>query len=174
MHWACFYANCSHTLHPVSSGHRLALVYNLYAPNAAQIAPPSQRDPIAGLGALAAKWTEWASVKKLVHLCDAKAERWEALTGRDKALAQCLHECGAFDVFLVKVDVADLETTYDSDCDDDGGEDASRRIEASLWLSRGGLPPSVCAAISKVTIDSEEFAQGRYWKCEPGHSDAST
>jgi hypothetical protein len=157
VHWVSFYANCTHTLHSVTRGYRLALAYHLYAPSAATmaIAPPSQQDALAGFGVLAARWTEHATVKKLVHFCDGKAECWEQLTGSDKALAQCLQESGAFDVFLVKVDVQETETMYDSD--EDGHDTAGMSIQASLWISREGIPCNVC----KVKLDSSEFVQGR-------------
>lgn len=101
--FAAFYADCEHAILPVTSGFRLALVYNLtLAKSAPAIAAPSSRGHVAAIAGILSEWGEQrpkateGAPSKLAVLLDHRYSQAglnrDALKGVDRSRAEVLFE----------------------------------------------------------------------------------
>lgn len=94
--YAAFYADCEHEVLPVSSGHRVCLVYNLVQRTARVLpAVPDERPAAEAAARVLRPWAEGeAPPRKLVYLLEHHYTQaglsLAALKGRDAALARVL------------------------------------------------------------------------------------
>lgn len=118
--WAAFYADCVHELEPVTSGHRVALVYNLIS--AAMTAPA----PVELTQQLATALQRWRQQEqrapKIVHLLTHKyTERSfgpKQLKGYDAQMTQALAqacELAGFELFVALLNVTEFGAYYGED-----------------------------------------------------------
>ncbi len=91
---AAFYADCEHEIRPVTSGHRLCLVYNLsLAKSKKRITAPSAAAATDAIAAVLTPWAATATDKLVVPLGHQYTEAgvsWDALKGADRPKAQAL------------------------------------------------------------------------------------
>lgn len=93
--WAAFYCDCEHELRPVSSGHRLALVYSLCLPpdEASGGWPlPDDEPEVTALQGLLEAWDCEDDLRAIIldHRYSREGLSWAGLKGRDRARANVL------------------------------------------------------------------------------------
>ncbi|MCY4454405.1 MAG: 2OG-Fe(II) oxygenase [Immundisolibacterales bacterium] len=102
--FAAFYADCTHEIRPVVSGHRLSLVFNLcLRPGGDEETPRSVPDYTEQAELIARRLVEWRhredAPEKLVWLLDHEYSEaglsFEALKNGDASLARTLHRAAA-------------------------------------------------------------------------------
>ena len=177
--WAAFYADCVHEVLPVTSGCRLALVYNLLRPGKGRLPrPPSYEQETAALGHLLQQWCDPSApagedrpvklVYPLEHAYTPAELSFTALKGADAAAAGVLAAAACAAACDLHVALLRIEESGAAEYsgypgsrwsrryhdDDDDGEDRFRVAEVferSLTLSHW---PRSSAATS-----------GRPWSC---------
>ena len=158
--FAAFYADCTHELKPVTSGLRLALLFNLVRTTPG--APPAPVDSSAADAALRAAASAWAVAGAdtrlrialpLEHKYTPDSVSFSSLKGRDAAMARALLNCPLLDVRLALVDkvltgTAEGPGSY-NDVDDDDycgagdvhmGDVDSMELETVDWIAPPGRP----------------------------------
>jgi hypothetical protein len=164
-----FFADCEHELKPVTSGHRLCLVYNMIHPGTGALPTPvNYTDAVARVANLLKIWeedTSWPS--KVAILLDHKYTKaglsFAALKGSDLAKAEILRkarEQADFDVHLV------LITYHESGYPADGYnshqmEITHTDIEADNWIS---MADNSLANFPGLTFDKTEIFPEDYIK----------
>jgi hypothetical protein len=99
--YASFYADCEHEVRPVTSGHRICLVYNLVQTARSGLpVPPDNRHAAEGAAKLLEPWTApGGEPRKLVYLLEHRytqaALSFAGLKGADAARAAVLKEAAA-------------------------------------------------------------------------------
>ena len=93
--YAAFYADCRHEVKPVTTGHRLALVFNLARPKSIRLPKPPQHEPaIAHLAEALDVWNgdgDWL-IYPLEHAYTEAGLGFANLKARDRARAEVLAE----------------------------------------------------------------------------------
>src|SRR5262249_23246490 len=97
IHYAAFYADCEHEIRPLTSGHRLCLVYNLtLARGKKGLQAPRLSEHVEAVAALLSQWAQDPAAGKLVitlkHEYTEQGLAWDALKGVDRAAAGVLDE----------------------------------------------------------------------------------
>ena len=158
--WCAFYADCEHEILRVESGYRVALTYNLLRGGEGPApAPPSQKAAAASLRTFAARWTAGKDYgrgvpAKLCKFLDHEytetsiQDGWSCLKGDDAALAEALHESGAFDVYLC---VAKHEEHGDAECME--VHDCSTTFEGWVPHEDANVP----FECSDLTVEEREY-----------------
>ena len=96
-YYIAFYADCEHEIRPVTSGHRLALVYNLILSDARELVAPGDQAATFMKEAIQ-NWEQVEySVDKLVYMLDHRyteegLRKMSQLKGADRAVASLLEE----------------------------------------------------------------------------------
>ncbi len=142
--YAAFYADCEHEVCPITSGHRVCLIYNLIQKKAKSttLAAPDHRQAIAGAAKLLRRWPTGADAPdKLVYLLEHHYTQaglsFAALKNGDAALATVLRAAAAeagCDIHLGIVHIEESGSAeyngdyysrrrYRRDADDTGGND---------------------------------------------------
>lgn len=93
--WAAFYCDCEHELRPVTSGHRLALVYSLCLPPdeaSRRWSLPEDEAEVAALAELLEAWDCEDDLRAIIldHRYSREGLGWAGLKGRDRARANTL------------------------------------------------------------------------------------
>jgi predicted 2-oxoglutarate/Fe(II)-dependent dioxygenase YbiX len=172
--FAAFYADCVHEVLPVTSGYRIALVYNLTRRGQ----PPEPAGHTSHEDAVAALLANWAgelraadddAPEKLVfpleHAYTPAELGFQALKGADAGIAQVVvaaanrSDC---DVHLALVSVEENGTAeynggWSNSRDDDdfeAGEVYERTVAASNWCRSDGEP----SPLTEIPVVNEEFS----------------
>ena len=173
--WAAFYADCVHEVLPVTSGCRLALVYNLLRPGKGRLPrPPSYEQETAVLGHLLHQWCDPSApagedrpvklVYPLEHAYTPAELSFTALKGADAAAAGVLAAAACDAACDLHVALLRIEESGAAEYsgypgsrwsrryhdDDDDGEDRFRVAEVferSLTLSHWSRPDSGLASL---------------------------
>lgn len=162
LHFAAFYADCTHELTPVTSGTRLALLYNLVRTKPSSEPLPAPADTSGVDAALCAAARAWAAAGpgsrprvalRLEHEYTESSISFASLKGRDAAKMRALVGCPLLDVRLALVDKVVTGTADDPGygCDDDFGGDAdaeglemqdvdSTELTTVKWIAPKGRP----------------------------------
>ena len=154
--WGAFFTDCTHELRPVTSGHRICLVYNLIRPDGALRAP----DHSAATGEIATLLQAWNSdLDKVLYVLDhgyTPAElRFSRLKGRDAGVASVLRaatEAAECDVHLAMISIEEsgaAEEVYQrysrysryQDPEFEAGEVYDRRQNVEHWRAEDGSEP---------------------------------
>lgn len=170
--YIAFYADCEHELQLVSSGRRLALIYNLCRDGpGAPPAAPSYGGVGEQLRQLAVAWERAAHAgvsfsaspaggcpEKLVffleHMYTADStSSWDYLKGNDAAVAEALKASGAFDLFLITI----RRTEHG---DDDSGETYDEEEEIGGWAPLNDFPESLMDVATELEVHRNEYVQG--------------
>ena len=180
--YAAFYADCVHEVLPVTSGYRLALVYNLLRKGPGKLPrPPQYEAQTAALTALLADWGD-ASPDKLVyplaHAYTPAGLSFQALKGADAAAATVLlsaaRQAGC-DLHLALMQIeesgwADYSGGFgsgryrrhadDDDEEEDEADDAEFEVgevtDRSLLLSAWTRPDGGAAGFGNMAFSDEE------------------
>ena len=189
LYWAAFYADCEHEVQPVTSGHRICLVYNLIVKSGEEIfEPPTEfttRQRIVATELLNVS-SSLPNGNKLVwvfeHEYTEAGLSLQTLKNVDASVGKLLVEVSKNTDYIICTALLDISATYDSygyggDYYADG-----EHIETDAYLSRlrfpdgtvspdleipllpGELMPSGC--IDPKEPDDEEF-EGYYGNAEP-------
>jgi len=179
--FAAFYADCVHEVMPVTSGYRMALVYNLVRRGAGHV--PEPPDHSTELDTVAALLKDWAdgkhspdddSPEKLIypleHAYTPAELGFEALKGADAAIAKVVAMAAlrsGCDLHLALVSVEESgsaeHTGYSrswrnrSDDDDDEfevGEINDRTVTASDWRR----PDGEQSPLTVIPVEDDEFS----------------
>ncbi len=175
--WGAFYADCRHELEPLTSGHRLCLIYNLVrrSPDG-PLGPPDQESPVRQVAAALRAWPQGGGEpQKLLCLLDhaytLDGLSFSGLKNKDRAVGEVLVKAAAqadCDLFLAMVSieesgVAEYDDGYgrgrwDEDEDDlEAGEVYERDLRIEGWRSHdGSLRP-----MGALSFDESEL-------CPPG------
>ena len=168
--YAAFYADCLHEARPVTEGHRISLVFNLFirsgkkwtgAPDYAELADKVRRTLV--------DWKSSDEANKIVWLLDHSYTEdglsFETLKGTDAAVARVFGEaaenakCDMHAAVLYIRETGDPEFDYDSDW---GGEPTTGSTIAELhereehlenWVARDGSHPP----FGKLSIADDEL-----------------
>jgi len=172
--WAAFYADCTHELRPLTSGLRLALVFNLARQEA--VAPPARREAVAMIREHLAACFDEAAPTKLVcvleHHYTEAGLAWSDLKGPDAGRALALREAACHEALTAHLGAVSLTESWSADqvCFPDWGEytepgpddvelyelfDSDCRVEG--LLDAGGRP----AGVGAIPVFLEEL-------CPPG------
>ena len=166
--WCAFYADCEHEIRTVESGYRVALTYNLLRGGEGPApAPPSQKAAAASLRTFAARWTVGKDYgrgvpAKLCKFLDHEytetsiQDGWSCLKGDDAALAEALHESGAFDIYLC---VAKYEEHGDAEC----REVYDRSTTFEGWVPHDDA--NVPFDTSDLTVEEREYTDEDHFRC---------
>jgi predicted 2-oxoglutarate/Fe(II)-dependent dioxygenase YbiX len=162
LHFAAFYADCTHELTPVTSGTRLALLYKLVRTGPSREPLPAPADTSGVDAALCAAARAWAAAGpgsrprvalRLEHEYTESSISFASLKGRDAAKMRALLGCPLLDVRLALVDKVVTGTADDPGFgyDDDFGGDAdaegvemqevdSTELATVKWIAPKGRP----------------------------------
>ena len=165
--FAAFYADCVHEVLPIASGHRLALVYNLVRSGPGPLPAPPDYGPIrARIGGLLAAWGQDATapaklVCPLEHAYTEAEIAFDALKGRDAALAQSLAEAAAAadcDLHLALLTVAESGwAEYSGDRWDDPDMVIGEVTESSFTLEQWRTPEGGRPGLGPLGFDEGEL-----------------
>ena len=161
--FAAFYADCLHEARPVTEGHRVSLVFNLFIRSGKKwTGAPDYTGLTAEVTACLEKWRDGAATDKLVWLLDhAYSEdglSFETLKNTDAAVASVLGSaadgagCEAYAAVLHIDDMGEPEFDYVDEYVDEyeeteaaGGTDMGYLIERHVyldnWVARDGSRP---------------------------------
>ncbi len=123
-HFAAFYADCEHEVKPLTSGHRLCLVYNLTLARAKKgLSAPRTAGHVEDVARILRGWSADEKTHKLAvtlgHRYTPDGLVWDALKGVDRVKAQVLHEaakaadCRAYLALLTLWESGAAEEDYD-------------------------------------------------------------
>jgi len=121
--FAAFYADCLHEARPVTQGHRISLVFNLFVRNGPQWeGAPNYADLTHEVAACLNKWRKQGKTEKLVWLLDhgysEEGLSFDTLKGTDAAVAQVLGraaeraDCSIYAATLHISETGDPEMDY--------------------------------------------------------------
>jgi 2OG-Fe(II) oxygenase superfamily len=156
-HYVAFYADCQHQLHPVESGARLTLVYNLVASPTKELPTHSfNLDTLSKLRSLANDWKLEATAPKhlgyqLEHSYTPKSFGIESLKGRDEIVLSKLLNSKVPDgapLFHVWLLMMEYFSDWDPEEDDPG---------ASTYVT-----PKKAITVSGPTRSKESWSVGMY------------
>ena len=178
LRWCAFYADCEHELLPVTSGHRIAVVYNLVRASSSEAtpeAPPEAAGPGATLQPvvtaadsfqqLAQDWTGDGMVDGstppppdkmvyfLAHEYTQDGLSWETLKGEDAAVCLPLQDAGAYDLVLCRLEITERG-------DEHTGHDV---YQTEFAPSNCKLPPgqrNICEILSTQSIGTVDVLAG--------------
>lgn len=99
-HYAAFYADCEHEVHPLTAGYRLCLVYNLTLAKARKpLTAPTSGGHIEAVAGILRGWSTDDPRHKLVvpldHQYTQDGLAWDALKGVDRVKADVLSQAAA-------------------------------------------------------------------------------
>lgn len=125
--WFAFYADVEHALQLVTSGHRVALIYNLVREGSGKIPRAPDGTLSEAAEALQGAAEAWGKAHKpelfrltmLDHQYSEDGLDWDALKGEDAATLQALRDSECFDLQLITVKLT--EHGDDGDCYGYGG-----------------------------------------------------
>lgn len=123
--FAAFYADCEHEVKPLTSGHRLCLVYNLTLSKSKKpIGAPRHHRPVQGIAKILADWSAATDgplkiALTLEHQYTQSGLAWDKLKGIDAARARILADaagiagCHAYLALLTFWESGSVEGGYD-------------------------------------------------------------
>jgi predicted 2-oxoglutarate/Fe(II)-dependent dioxygenase YbiX len=178
--FAAFYADCVHEVLPITSGYRLALIYNLVRRGAGLLpVPPDHCSELDAVTALLQNWADDKhsadddSPEKLIypleHAYTPAELGFGALKGADAAVAKVVAEAAhraACDLHLALVSVQEsgsaehtgYSRSWRSRSHDnnefEAGEIHSRTVMASDWCRPDGEP----SPLTRIPVDDLEFS----------------
>jgi predicted 2-oxoglutarate/Fe(II)-dependent dioxygenase YbiX len=172
--FAAFYADCVHEVLPVTSGCRLALVYNLLRRGKGAVPePPSYDDEQARVAALLQAWTSGTSndaaptklIYPLEHAYTSAELGFDTLKGVDAAVAGVLAAAArqsGCDLHLALLTIEESGTAehgggygrYSDDDDFEADEVLDRNVSLSGWRRPDGSRPG----LGELPIEDEELA----------------
>lgn len=169
--FAAFYADCLHEAKPVTKGHRVSLVYNLFIRSGKQwTGAPDYTELTEKVEASLADWRIRGSTDKLIWLLDHSYSEdglsFDALKGVDAAVAQVLGkaadrtDCSMYAAILHIRETGDPEIDdYGYDWDDEPivgssiAELYEREENLENWVARdGSKPPFGDLALAKGEV----------------------
>lgn len=183
LHFAAFYADCTHELTPVTSGTRLALLYNLVRTEPSREPLPAALNTSSVDSALCDAARAWAAAGpgsrprvalRLEHQYTTGSVSFASLKGRDDATMRALLGCPLLDVRLALVDKVVTGTADDTGCyqkrgrrgryyedEFDGGADASSvemlEIDSSELETAAWITPQGRPALALDDICDEDL-----------------
>ena len=156
--FAAFYADCLHEVLPVTGGHRVSLVFNLFLDSAdGELGAPDYADLAAPVADCLARWRDEGDTDKIVWLLEHEYSEgglsFETLKNTDAAVAQVLGEAAdradcelhAAVLRIEEYGTPEFHGDWGWDDDDDAVMDeVYERWEAlDAWAARGGNRPSL-------------------------------
>ncbi|MXX96561.1 MAG: 2OG-Fe(II) oxygenase [Rhodothermaceae bacterium] len=156
--YAAFYADCLHEVRPVTEGHRISLVFNLFIRSGKKwIGAPEYTTLTEKVRSCLVDWRDHGHTDKLVWLLDHSYSEdglsFDTLKGTDTAVAQILGEaadgadCDMHAAVLYIHDTGDPEIDYDGDYWGESSTGSTivelhERVEhLENWVARDGSNP---------------------------------
>lgn len=179
--FAAFYADCPHEVLPVTEGHRVSLVYNLFLDSASRgLGAPDYGALAAPLAACLAEWRNGGDVEKMVWLLDHQYSEeglsFETLKNTDAAVARVLGDaadradCELYAAVLRIEEYGTPEYHWGWDDDDPDAvmdEVFDRWLVLDAWAARDGSRPS----LGEIQLnDGELLPSGALDDAEPDDS----
>src|SRR5271163_556285 len=171
--FAAFYADCVHEVLPVTSGCRLALVYNLTRRGKrGALAPPSHEREQAAAAAMLSEWAGRGDPTKIVYLLEHAYTQAElgfvALKGADSAAAAILVEAARrarcdLHLALLKIEESGAAEYADSprsrrDRWSEPELEAGEVFESSRVLSQWRRPDGAASPLSELPFGDDEIS----------------
>src|SRR5271156_2668537 len=171
--FAAFYADCVHEVLPVTSGCRLALVYNLTRRGKrGALAPPSHEREQAAAAAMLSEWAGRGDPTKIVYLVEHAYPQAElgfaALKGADSAAAAILVEAARrarcdLHLALLTIEESGAAEYADSPRSRRGGwsgreREAGEVFESPRVLSQWRRPDGAASPLSELPFGNDEIS----------------
>lgn len=179
--FAAFYADCAHEVLPVTEGHRVTLVYNLFLESAgSRLGAPDHGDLAAPLATCLAELRNGGDGEKIVWLLDHQYSEeglsFETLKNTDAAVARVLGDaadradCELYAAVLRIEEYGTPEYHWGWDDDDPDAvmdEVFDRWLVLDAWAARDGSRPS----LGEIRLnDGELLPSGALDDAEPDDS----
>ena len=179
--YAAFYADCEHEVHPITSGHRICLIYNLVQQTKSGRnlpAAPDHRESIALSAELLLKWAKQPDgPQKIVYLLEHHYTQaglsFGALKNGDAALAQVLREAAIEADCALHLGIVHIEESgwaeytggyggrssrWDHDDEDDAEEyEVGEVCDSHHYLSHWRNGNDEAVDFGEIPLDQEEL-----------------
>ncbi len=123
--YAAFYADCLHEARPVTKGHRISLIYNLFVQSGEQwSSAPDYSELVGKVKECLADWVDSGTTEKIVWVLDHSYSEeglsFGTLKGTDAAVAQVLAEAAGQVDCDMHAAILHIQETGDPEIDYDG------------------------------------------------------